>query len=131
MLRAACLPWPMPTVTVRSAGTMSPPAKIPAWPVIMFGADLDDAVLDLDALDTLEQREVGLLAQGEDDRVGLQLLDLAGRLREPGLVELHLLDHHLAAVDLLDGLQPAHHHALLLGLLDLEVVAGIRSRVRR
>ena len=35
MLRAACLPWPTPTVTVRSAGTMSPPAKMPAWPVIM------------------------------------------------------------------------------------------------
>ena len=37
MLRAAFLPWPTPTVTVRSAGTMSPPAKIPACPVIMFG----------------------------------------------------------------------------------------------
>src|SRR5512132_369197 len=71
--------------------------------------NLDDPVGDLDALDTLEQREVGLLAQGEDDRVRLQLLDLAGGLREARLVELHLLHHHLAAVDLLDGLQPAHH----------------------
>ena len=30
----------MPTVTVRSSGTMSPPAKIPRCPVIMFGATL-------------------------------------------------------------------------------------------
>ena len=37
MFRAAFLPWPTPTVTVRSAGTMSPPAKTPECPVIMFG----------------------------------------------------------------------------------------------
>jgi hypothetical protein len=29
MWRAAFLPWPTPTVTVRSDGTMSPPAKMP------------------------------------------------------------------------------------------------------
>ena len=34
MFRAAFLPWPIATVTVRSAGTMSPPAKIPGCPVI-------------------------------------------------------------------------------------------------
>ena len=32
--RAARLPCPTPTVTVRSAGTMSPPANTPAAPVI-------------------------------------------------------------------------------------------------
>ncbi len=37
MLRAAFLPWPTPTVTERSSGTMSPPAKTPGQPVIMFG----------------------------------------------------------------------------------------------
>ena len=34
MWRAAFLPWPTPTVTVRSLGTMSPPAKTPGQPVI-------------------------------------------------------------------------------------------------
>ena len=35
MKRAAFLPWPTPTVTVRSEGTMSPPAKTPGHPVII------------------------------------------------------------------------------------------------
>ena len=37
MFRAAFLPWPTPTVTVRSAGTMSPPANTPGQPVIIDG----------------------------------------------------------------------------------------------
>ena len=37
MWRAAFLPWPTAIVTVRSDGTMSPPAKMPGWPVIMSG----------------------------------------------------------------------------------------------
>ena len=40
MCRAAFLPWPTATVTVRSDGTMSPPAKMPGCPVIMFGPTL-------------------------------------------------------------------------------------------
>ena len=35
MNRAAFLPCPIPTVTVRSAGTMSPPANTPGQPVII------------------------------------------------------------------------------------------------
>src|ERR1039458_7874553 len=35
MKRAAFLPCPVPTVTVRSAGTMSPPANSPGEPVII------------------------------------------------------------------------------------------------
>ena len=35
MFLAAFLPCPTPTVTVRSAGTMSPPANTPGHPVIM------------------------------------------------------------------------------------------------
>ena len=35
MFLAAFLPCPTPTVTVRSDGTMSPPANTPAHPVIM------------------------------------------------------------------------------------------------
>ena len=84
--------------------------------------DLDDPVLDLEARDAVEEREVGLLAEREDERVGLELLELAGRLREARLVELHALDDQLAAVGLLDRGEPLHQHALLLGLLDLEVV---------
>ena len=34
MWRAAFLPCPTPTVTVRSLGTMSPPANTPGQPVI-------------------------------------------------------------------------------------------------
>ena len=37
MWRAAFLPCPTPTVTVRSLGTMSPPAKTPGHPVISDG----------------------------------------------------------------------------------------------
>ncbi len=72
----------------------------------------------------VEQREVGLLAEGEHERVGLELLELAGRLREPVLVELHPLDREHAGLGPLDGRQPLHPDALLLGLLDLEVVRG-------
>ena len=54
----------------------------------------------------------------------MELIQLAGRLGEARLVELHLLDRDLVAVDLLDGLEPAHHHALLLGLSNLELVSG-------
>ena len=37
MCRAAFFPWPTPTVTVRSLGTMSPPANTPAQPVSIDG----------------------------------------------------------------------------------------------
>ena len=90
----------------------------------MSGPTCDDAVLDLEAGHAVEQREVGLLAEREHERVGLELLELAGRLREAGLVELHPLEHELALVGLLDRREPLHQHALLLGLLDLEVVGG-------
>ena len=96
MWRAALLPWPTPTVTVRSAGTMSPPAKIPGWPVIMFGPTWTTPSSTSMPGHAVEQREVGLLAEREHERVGLELLELAGRLREAGLVELHPLEHEPA-----------------------------------
>ena len=71
---------------------MSPPAKTPGRPVIMSGPTCDDAVVDLEAGHAVEQRQVGVLAEREHERVGLELLELAGRLREAGLVELHPLD---------------------------------------
>ena len=88
-------------------------------------ADLDDAVVDLDAGHAVEQREVGLLAEREHERVGLELLELAGRLREAGLVELHLLDHELALVGLLDRWRASCISTPSSSrLLDLEVVRG-------
>jgi hypothetical protein len=57
-------------------------------------------------------------------RVGLELLEFAGRLRETGLVQGHLLDEHLALVDVLDGREPLEHDALFERLFDLEVVRG-------
>ena len=34
----------------------------------------------------VEHGQVGVLAEGQDQTVGLQFFELAGRLREPGLV---------------------------------------------
>ena len=122
MWRAAFLPWPTATVTVRSDGTMSPPAKMPGRPVIMSGPTLTDAVLDLEPGRVVEQRQIDVLAQRQHHRIGLQRLEFAGRLRKALLVELHLLDRDRAALDRLDGRQPLHHHAFLQRLLDLEIV---------
>ncbi len=88
----------------------------------MSGPDLDHAVLDHDARRVLEQSEVYVLAERQHQRVGLQRLELAGRLGEAGLVELHLLDDHRAALDRLDGGEPFHRDALLQRLLELEIV---------
>ena len=86
--------------------------------------DLHDAVGDLQPGDAVEQREVGLLAEREHDRVGLELLELAGRLREAALVELHPLDHDPALAGALDRREPLDEDALLERLLELEVVRG-------
>ncbi len=85
-------------------------------------ADLDDPVVDLEAGHAVEQREVRLLAEREHERVRLELLQLARRLRKAGLVEGHLLQHQLARVGVLDRREPLHRDALLERLLDLEVV---------
>ena len=92
-------------------------------------ADADDAVVDLDLRHPLDQRQVALLAEREHERVGLELLELAGGLREAGLVELHPLQHQLALLGALDRREPAHQHALLLGLVDLDLVG--RHRLAR
>ena len=92
MWRAAFFPCPMATVTVRSAGTMSPPAKIPGCPVIMFGPTWTTPSATSIPGTPSSEGEVGLLPEREDERVGRQLLELAGRLGEAGLVELHPLE---------------------------------------
>ena len=95
-------------------------------------ADLHDAVVDLDARHAVEQRQVGLLAEREHERVGLELLELAGRLREPGLVELHLLEHEPPASACADRREPlASATPSSSASSTSESCAGIRSRVRR
>ena len=73
---------------------------------------------------TFPERQVGVLAQGQDQGVGLELFEFAGGLREAGLVQLHLLDQQLAFVGAGDGGQPPHRDALVQGLGDLHVMRG-------
>ena len=88
MCCAAFLPCPTAVVTVRSNGTMSPPANTPGQPVCMSGPTTTvPSLLELDAGDVLQERGVGVLAEREDQRVGLERLELAGRLREALLVQ--------------------------------------------
>ena len=65
---------------------------------------------------------VGVLAQREHDRVGLELLELAGRVRPALLVQLHHLDRQRRAGDLFDAGQPLDLDALLERLVGLERV---------
>ena len=101
MLRAAFLPWPVAMVTERSAGTMSPPAKMPGRPVIMSGPTMT-VPSSLKAMSGTERRkpELRLLPEREHDGVGFQRLELAGRLGASVLADLHALDREVAAVDL-------------------------------
>ena len=132
MWRAAFLPCPTPTVTVRSLGTMSPPANTPGQPVLSEGDTHDRAVaFELDPGHAAQERGVGLLAERQDHGVGGERLEPARRLRVPGLVELHHLDLELRPVEGRDRPQPVDPHALPLGVLGLLVCAGICSRVRR
>ena len=75
--------------------------------------------------------QVGFLSEREDQRVGRQLLDLAGRLREAVLVELHLLQHELASSACLI----VESHFIIMPSSSASSTskscAGIRSRVRR
>jgi hypothetical protein len=61
------------------------------------GIDLDHAVGHFEPRHAVSSRtEIDVLAQGQHHRVGLQRFELAGRLREALLVELHLLDGDLS-----------------------------------
>ena len=130
MWRAAFLPCPTPTVTVRSAGTMSPPANTPGHPVII---ELDTttvpSALELDPRHRAQERGIGVLAERQDDGVGRERLEPAGRLREAGLVELHRPRPELRAVECGDRPQPVDPHPLALGVLGLLLVGGhLRAR---
>src|SRR3982751_3533119 len=111
--RAASLPWPIATVTVRSAGTMSPPAKIPEWPVIIRSSTCTTpSEISMPSTPSSSDRSVSWPSA--------RTSELAGRLREAVLVELHLLEHDLAGVGLLDRREPLDEDALLDRLFDLE-----------
>ena len=125
MWRAAALPCPAATVTLRTPGTMSPPGE-EAGPV---GHERrrhpDDAVAgDLDAGHAAQELGVGLLAERQHDGVGGQRLVAAGRLRPAVGVELHHLDLELGAVERGDRAQPVDADALALGVLGLLGVRG-------
>ena len=62
-------------------------------PGLHVGPDDDRAVLaEFDAGHGLQKRGVGVLAKREDERVGLERLELAGGLRKALLVQRHHLD---------------------------------------
>src|SRR4051794_961169 len=86
------------------------------------GPDLDHTVLHRQPGHALKQREVDVLAERQDHRVGRERLEFAGRLRKALGVELHLLDRDLALVHPFDGGEPLHHDAFFDGLLDLKIV---------
>ena len=111
MCRAAFFPCPTPTVTVRSAGTMSPPAKIPGAPVII---PAETCTVPSPANSTPGTRrrnpESDSWPEREDHRVRGQRLQPAGRTRSPRLVELHHLDRELGSVERGDRAQPVDPH---------------------
>ena len=72
----------------------------------------------------LQERRVGVLPEREDERVGLERLELAGGLREALVVERHHFDREGRAVDLLDRAQPVDLDAFLDRFVGLEVVGG-------
>ena len=109
-------------MTVRSDGTMSPPAKMPATPVIMLAPTWTTPSFTSRPGNALQQRQIDILAEREHDGIRLQGFEFAGRLRKALVVERHLLDRDRSGLDVLDRRQPLHHHALFDRLLDLEVV---------
>ncbi len=83
-------------------------------------SDHDCAVPNLDVRDLVEQAKVDVLPECEHDGVGVELLELAGGLRESALVEPHLLHRDVLTVGRGDRRQPLHPHAF--GDRSLEVL---------
>ena len=115
MCLAAFLPCPTPTVTVRSLGTMSPPAKTPGHPVINEEFTL---TVPSDSNSTpgsgVQESGLGDLPDRHDHGVRRQRLEAPGRLREAVRVQLHDLDLQFLALEGGDGAQPVDPHALAL-----------------
>ena len=66
----------------------------------------------------MQEAGVGVLSDGQDDGVGLELLVTSGAARLAVLVEFHDLDCQVVT-DVGDGAQPVHLDALALRLLTL------------
>ena len=130
MWRAAFLPWPTPTVTVRSRGhhvAAGEDARVPGHHV--RSPTFTTPSCDRRARHAVQEREVDVLAERQHQGVGLERLELAGGLREALLVELHLLDGDRAARrPALDGREPLDQHALLERLLRPRSRAPASSR---
>ena len=125
MWRAAFLPWPVAIVTERSLGHHVAAGEDARPAGHHVGTDDHRAVGLMDDLgDRAQEPAVGVLADGEDDGVGLQRFDLAGRLRPPVFVDPHPLDREIAAVDRLDRGQPLDLDAFRQRLVGLELVGG-------
>ena len=84
---------------------MSPPAKMPGWPVIMSGADDHGAVrLRTRYPDTLRRNPLSVSwPSASTTASAFERLEFAGRLRPALGVHLHPLDGEVGAVDLLDA----------------------------
>ena len=95
-------------------GTMSPPAKIPGWPVIMFGPTFTTpSSTSIPGTPSSSERSASWPSASTSESASSSSSSPVG-CGKPGLVELHLLEHELALVGLLDRREPLHHHALLL-----------------
>ena len=103
---------------------MSPPAKIPRLAGHHVRPDHHCAVgLVNDLGDLAQEGAVRLLAEGEHHCVGLQRLELPGRLGAALGVNLHYLDGEIAAVDRLDRRQPLDLDALRQRFVGLETMS--------
>ena len=81
MFRAAFFPCPTATVTVRSAGTMSPPVENARVTGHHLCVDFDDGVNDFEAGDPFEEAQIHVLPEREHQRIRLDGFKFAGRLR--------------------------------------------------
>ena len=98
------------------------PGEDPRVPGHERRVDHDGPVRHGEVRDAVEQGQVGLLAEREHEGVRLEVLELAGRLRETGLVELHALHAQVPGVGVRHRREPLDDHALLDGLGHLGVV---------
>ena len=101
---------------------MSPPAKIPAWPDIMScPTTTTPSSTTSPGTPSRSERSVSCPSARITESASSSS-SFAGGLREAAVVELHPLDDEPSVVNLFDGREPLHQHALVLRLLDLEVV---------
>src|SRR5208337_4755000 len=81
----------------------------------------DSAIsLELNFRNLAEKATVGVLSEGQDDRICLQGLELPGRLRSPLGINVHHFDGEVAAFDRLDACQPLDLDTLGQCLICLE-----------